>query len=51
MTKTYLIPPAFPADHTSNDLLLYLRMELSRRRLHYTIIAQSEDEVRALLSG
>ena len=35
-----------PKVTTSNDLLSYLQTELSRKKLHYTIIAQSEDEVR-----
>lgn len=35
-----------PEVTTSNDLLLHLQTELSRKKLHYTIIAQSEDEVR-----
>lgn len=37
-----------PDATTSNDLLLHLQTELSRKKLHYTIIAQSKDEVRDL---
>jgi len=37
--------------NTSNDLLLHLQTELSRKKLHYTIIAQSENEVREVCNA
>lgn len=41
-----MILPKFSAAYTSNDLLLHLQTEHPQQEPHYTVIAQSEDEIR-----
>lgn len=43
--------PQYPFGHTSNDLLLSMEGENSRKALNYTIIAQSVEEVQDIQSA